>query len=93
LVGEGNFKVGGGILNGNTFILGLKLVCFFSDSADFRVSSQPDLNGSWTAFGGVAKGTTVTPSNSLFHPKTQQDQRSIYTKGKRSKGGGASGRK
>jgi len=69
-VGEGNLKTGGGIFNGVTFALDLKLVCFFSDSADLRVSSQPDLNGSCTAFGGVAKGTTVTPSNCLFRPES-----------------------
>jgi len=78
-VGEGNLKVGGGILNGVTFTLDLKLVCFFNDAADLRVSSQPDLNGSCTAFGGVVKGTTVTPSNCLFHPERNE----ISTKSKK----------
>lgn len=83
-VGEGNLKTGGGIFNGVTFALDLKLVCFFSDWADLRVSSQPDLNGSCTAFGGVVKGTTVTLSNCLFRP----ERNGISTKSKKSDGRG-----
>lgn len=71
--------MGGGILNGEIFAFGLKLVCFLSDSADLRVSSQPDLNGSWTAFGGAVKGATVTPSNCLFQ-KRNGDQCTVPSK-------------
>jgi hypothetical protein len=39
LVGEGYLKAGEGTLNGNTFALCLKLVCFLRDSADLGVSS------------------------------------------------------
>ena len=73
LVGEGNLRAGGGIRNGVTFSLGLKLFGFLSDSVDLRVSSQPDLNGSWTAFGGAVKGTMVTLSNCLIYPKKKRN--------------------